>query len=457
MQKVLQHIEASRDRHLEELKEFLRIPSVSTDPGCKQDVARCAEWVAGQMRGIGLGRVEIFPTSGHPIVYGEWLGAKGKPTILVYGHYDVQPVDPLNLWQSGPFEPTIRDGEIYARGAADDKGQVLIHLKAVEAHLKATGTLPVNLKFLIEGEEEVGSEDLDPFIQKQRDMLRSDAAVISDTSMFDRDLPTITYGLRGLVYFQVDLEGSNTDLHSGSFGGALANPAMVLAKLLAAMKDERGRVTIPGFYDDVRPLAEEERRAYRALPFDEPRYVKDLGAPALAGEEGYSTLERVWARPTFEVNGLISGFTGEGAKTVLPAAASAKVSMRLVADQDPDRIAALFEKQVRAICPPTVRLKVTRMHGGKPCLVPMDHPAVQAAARALEKGFGKKPVFIREGGSIPVVATFSEVLKVPTVLVGFGLPDENAHAPNEKLDLSNFRRGIVSIAHLYDELSRANL
>ncbi|MGH2625544.1 MAG: dipeptidase, partial [Anaerolineales bacterium] len=387
--------------------------------------------------------------------YGEWLGARGAPTLLIYGHYDVQPVDPIDLWESGPFEPTIRDGQIYARGAVDDKGQVLVHLKAAEAHVKASGRLPVNLKFLIEGEEEVGSEDLDPFIHEHRDMLRADAVVISDTSMFDRDLPTITYGLRGLAYFQIDVEGPNTDLHSGSFGGAVANPAAVLAKMLTDLKDSRGRVAVPGFYDDVVPVSEEERRAYRQLPFDEARYMKGLGVAELSGEEGYSTLERVWARPTFEVNGLLSGFTGAGAKTVLPARAMAKVSMRLVANQDPEKIAGLFERHLRALAPPSVRVKLSRMHGGRPCLVPMGHPAVQAAARALEKGFGRAPVYIREGGSIPVVATFAEVLKVPTVLVGFGLPDENAHAPNERFDLSNFRRGIVSIAHLYDEAARA--
>jgi acetylornithine deacetylase/succinyl-diaminopimelate desuccinylase-like protein len=457
MEKVLKEIESARDRHLEELKEFLRIPSVSTDPQRRADVARCADWVAGQLRSVGMQRVEIHPTRGHPIVYGEWLGAKGAPTLLIYGHYDVQPVDPIDLWESGPFEPTIRDGQIYARGAVDDKGQVLIHLKAAEAHMKAGGGLPVNLKFLIEGEEEVGSEDLDPFIHEHRELLRADAVVISDTSMFDRDLPTITYGLRGLAYFQIDVEGPNTDLHSGSFGGAVANPAAVLAKMLTDLKDARGRVAVPGFYDDVVPLSEEERRAYRQLPFDEERYKKGLGVSNLSGEEGYSTLERVWARPTFEVNGLLSGFTGAGAKTVLPARAMAKVSMRLVANQDPEKIAGLFETHLRAIAPSTVRVKLSRMHGGRPCLVPMRHPAVQAAARALEKGFGRPPVYIREGGSIPVVATFSEVLKVPTVLVGFGLPDENAHAPNERFDLSNFRRGIVSIAHLYDEVARARL
>ncbi len=457
MKDVLQQIETGADRHLAELKEFLRIPSVSSNSSHRKDMERCAEWVKGQFEGIGLERSEIIPTAGHPLVYGEWLGASGKPTLLIYGHYDVQPVDPLDLWESGPFEPSIRDGRIYARGSTDDKGQVLIHIKAVEAHLKAHGKLPVNVKFLIEGEEEVGSDNLDAFIAENGERLRADAVVVSDTAMFDRDLPTITYGLRGIVFFQIDLEGPNSDLHSGSFGGAVANPGGVLARILAAMKDDNGRVTIPGFYDDVAPLSDREREIYRSLPFDEDRYKKELGVEALSGEEGFSTLERVWARPTFEINGLLSGFTGEGAKTVLPARAMAKVSMRLVPDQDPDQIATLFEQHLRALCPPTVQLRLTRMQGGKPCLVPIEHPAVQAGARALEKGFGRAPVFIREGGSIPVVATFSDLLKIPTVLLGFGLPNENAHAPNEHLDLSNFRRGIVSVAHFYDELSRISL
>ncbi|MEE9219581.1 MAG: dipeptidase [Acidobacteriota bacterium] len=457
MQKVLDQIRSSEESHLEELQEFLRIPSISADSSHEKDMVRCAEWVSKSLKRIGLERTEIFRTAGHPLVYGEWLGAEGKPTILVYGHYDVQPVDPLELWQTGPFEPSIRDGKIYARGATDDKGQVLIHFKAAEAHLQVTGKLPVNVKFLIEGEEEVGSANLDRFIAENLDLLRADAAVISDTAMFDRDLPTITYGLRGLAYSQIDLQGPSGDLHSGSFGGAVANPGEILSRLLSAMKDERGRVAIPGFYDEVRPLTDKEREIFRSLPFDEERYKRELGVEALAGEEGFSTLERVWARPTFEINGLLSGFTGEGAKTVLPARAMAKVSMRLVADQDPERIADQFEAHLRALCPPTVRLTLTRMHGGKPSLVPIDHAAVQAGGRALEKGFGRAPVFIREGGSIPVVATFSEQLGIPTVLVGFGLPNENAHAPNEHLHLSNFRRGVASIAHLYDELSRTRL
>jgi acetylornithine deacetylase/succinyl-diaminopimelate desuccinylase-like protein len=454
MKDVLKQIEADSDRHLAELKEFLGIPSVSADRSHQKDMERCAQWVKGNLDEIGLQKTEIIPTPGHPIVYGEWLGAKGKPTLLIYGHYDVQPVDPIDLWDTGPFEPSIRDGKIYARGAVDDKGQVLIHLKAAEAHLKTHGALPVNVKFLIEGEEEVGSDNLEVFISKNLKNLHADAAVISDTTMFDRDLPTITYGLRGIAYFQIDLQGANSDLHSGSFGGAVANPGEMLSRLLSAMKDDRGHVTIPGFYDDVVALSEKERDIFRSLPFDEERYRRELGVEALWGEEGFSTLERVWARPTFEVHGLLCGFTGEGAKTVLPAKAMAKVSMRLVANQDAERIADRFEEHLRALCPPSVSLRLTRMHGGKPSLVPIEHPAVQAGARALEKGFGREPVFIREGGSIPVVATFTDLLKIPTVLVGFGLPGENAHAPNENFDLSNFRRGIVSIAHLYDEMAR---
>jgi acetylornithine deacetylase/succinyl-diaminopimelate desuccinylase-like protein len=349
---------------------------------------------------------------------------------------------------------TIRDGEIYARGAADDKGQVFMHFKAIEAHLKKTGQLPVNLKILIEGEEEVGSKNLDAFIEANKTLLASDVVVISDSAMFDRGVPSICYSLRGLAYFQIDLRGTKSDLHSGGFGGAVANPAMVLAQILAQMKDRSGHIRIPGFYDDVRALSEEERAAWKTLPFNEKKYRKDLGAPKLAGEREYSVLERVWARPTFEVNGLLSGFTGEGAKTVIPAVAMAKVSMRLVPDQDPDKIAQLFEAHLKKVAPGTVELKVTRMHGGKPWITDYDNPFVQAAGRAIEQGFGKAPVFCREGGSIPVVSTFQKELGIPAVLFGVGLPDENAHAPNERLDLANFHNGVVASAILYDEIAK---
>ncbi|MBI4457135.1 MAG: dipeptidase [Acidobacteria bacterium] len=451
--KVINFIEQNKDRFVEELKSFLRIPSVSTDPQHKRDVRKCAEYAASELKRIGMQHVQVCETAGHPIVYAAWLGTPGRPTALLYGHYDVQPIDPIELWHSPPFEPEIRNGEIYARGAADDKGQVFMHFKSLEAHLRNTGKLPVNFKILIEGEEECGSPNLDQFIREHREMLQADVVVISDTPMFARGVPSICYGLRGLVYFQIDLVGTSSDLHSGSFGGTVANPAFVLCRLLGNMKNEEGRVTIPGFYDDVRPLTERERREYASLPFDAERYRKELGAPQLWGEMGYSPLEQIWARPTFEINGILGGFTGEGAKTVIPAKTMAKVSMRLVPDQDPDKIARLFEDHVRKVCPPSVELRITRMHGGKAWLAPIDHPAMKAAGRAYEKGFGKKPVFVREGGSIPVVSTFTELLNVPCVLIGIGLPDENAHAPNEKLDLGNFHGGILSTAYLYEELA----
>ena len=454
MNDVIDFINANRDRYVDELKRYLAIPSISALPDHAGDVRACAEWTAAEMKRIGLEHVRLIETPGNPVVCGDWLHAEGAPTILFYGHYDVQPVDPLDLWESPPFEAAVRQGEIYARGAADDKGQVFMHCKAVEACLRRAGRLPVNVRFVIEGEEEIGSIHLDAFVREHRDELAADVVVISDSPMFDRGVPSICYGLRGLAYLQIDLRGSRSDLHSGSFGGAVANPAFVLAQVLSRMKDRGGRVTAPGFYDDVRPLRAEERAEFARLPFNERRYRNELGAPKLFGERGYTTLERLWARPTFEVNGLLSGFTGDGAKTVIPAVAMAKVSMRLVPDQDPGRIADLFEAHLRKVTPPTVELTVTRMHGGRPWMTEFDNPFVQAAGRAIERGFGRRPVFNREGGSIPVVATFQEVLGLPAVLFGVGLPDENAHAPNEKLDLGNFHNGIVASAVLYDEIGR---
>ncbi|HYM24691.1 MAG TPA: dipeptidase [Vicinamibacterales bacterium] len=455
MDNVIDFVNVNRDRYLEELKAFLAIPSISALPAHAGDVKRCADWCADEMRRIGLQNVKLIPTPGNPVVYGDWLGAgpggggpgsdKAAPTILFYGHYDVQPVDPLNLWESPPFEATSRDGEIYARGSADDKGQVFMHFKAVEAHLKQNRKLPCNIKFILEGEEEVGSENLDDFVKSHKNDLKADVVVISDSPMFARGIPSMCYGLRGLVYFQIDLRGSNTDLHSGSFGGAVVNPAIALAQMLAQMKDRGGRIKIPGFYDDVVDLKDDERAAWASLPFNEKKYRQDFGIPKVFGETGFSTLERTWARPTFEVNGLLSGFTGEGAKTVLPAVAMAKVSMRLVPNQDPEKIAKLFETYVTDVAPKSVELKITRMHGGKPWMASYDNPFIQAAGRAIEKGFGRKPVFTREGGSIPVVSTFQEEL---------GLPDENAHAPNEKLDVANFHNGIIASAVLYEEIAR---
>jgi acetylornithine deacetylase/succinyl-diaminopimelate desuccinylase-like protein len=453
MNQVVDFINVNRDRYVDELKQYLAIPSISALPQHAGDVRRAAEWTADALRAAGMQNVKLFETEGNPIVYGDWLQAPGKPTILFYGHYDVQPVDPVDLWTSPPFEATVRDGELYARGAADDKGQVFMHIKAVEAFLKQAGSLPVNMKFFIEGEEEVGSAHLDDFVRAHKQELGADVVVISDSPMFDRGVPSICYGLRGLAYFQIDLRGTKSDLHSGSFGGAVANPAFVLTQMIAQMKDRSGRIKVPGFYDDVLPLSDAEREQFKRLPFNEKRFRKELGAPKLVGETGYTTMERVWGRPTLEVNGLLSGFTGDGAKTVIPAVAMAKISMRLVPDQDPEKIAQQFEEYVWKIAPKSVELKFTRMHGGKPWMTSFDNAFVQAAGRAIERGFGKTPVFTREGGSIPVVSTFQQELGLPSVLFGVGLPDENAHAPNEKLDLGNFYNGIIASAYFYQELA----
>ena len=450
---VLDHIQTHRDRYVDELKTWLAIPSISALPEHAADVRRAAEWAQAEMSRIGLQHVRLIDTPGNPVVYGEWLNAPGAPTVLYYGHYDVQPVDPLDLWSSPPFEATVRDGELFARGASDDKGQIFMHFKAIEAHMATLGRLPVNFKMILEGEEEVGSKHLDGFIRDNRDLLKADVVVISDTGMFAKGVPSLCYGLRGLAYFQIDVRGTNTDLHSGTFGGAVANPAMVLAQVLAQMKDRGGRIKIPGFYDDVVPLSDAEREQFKRLPFNEKAYRKELGAPKLFGETGYSTLERASARPTFEINGLLSGFTGEGAKTVLPAVAMAKVSMRLVPNQTPERVGELFEAYLKKLMPKTVEWKLNKMHGGMPWMASLDNAYVQAAGRAIKTGFGQDPVFMREGGSIPVVATFQKELGVPSVLFGVGLPDDRIHAPNEKLDLGNFHQGVVASAALYDEIA----
>ncbi len=454
MNNVIDFINTNRDRYIEELKKYLAIPSISALPEHQGDIRRCAEYTAEELKRVGLENVRLIETPSNPVVYADWMHAEGTPTILFYGHYDVQPVDPLDLWETPPFEATVREGELYARGAVDDKGQIFMHFKAIEAHMKQNGRLPVNIKVILEGEEEVGSANLDAFVRDNKDLLAAGVVVISDSPMFERGVPSICYGLRGLIYFQIDVRGTKSDLHSGSFGGAVANPAFVLPNMLAQMKDRGGRIKIPGFYDDVVALTDEERNEWKRLPFNETKYRKDLGAPRLFGESGYTTLERVWARPTFEVNGLLSGFTGEGAKTVIPAVAMAKVSMRLVPNQDPDKIAPLFEAHVKKIAPKTVEVKTTRMHGGKPWMAAFDNRFVQAAGRAIEQGFGQKPVFNREGGSIPVVSTFQEVLGIPSVLFGVGLPDENSHAPNEKIDLMNFHNGVISSSILYEEIAK---
>lgn len=452
MEAVLAYIESHRDQYLKELSELLSIPSVSTSKEHIPDIRRCADWVAGHMRSIGLQRVEVFPTPGHPVVYGEWLGAPGRPTVLIYGHYDVQPPEPLELWTSPPFQATVRSGDLFARGASDDKGQFFIHLKGIEAFIQNGGALPVNVKMILEGEEEIGSDNLPTFLKEKKDLLASDLVLISDTSMFARGVPSICYSLRGLAYMQVDLVGPNRDLHSGSFGGSVHNPIQALAEIIASLHDANGKVTIPGFYRDVRRLSKKERAAFKKLPWNDRTYAKDLGVKQLYGEKGFTSLERLWARPTLECNGIWGGFTGDGAKTVLPSKASAKISMRLVADQSSRKIAALFEKHIKKIAPKTVTVAVRNLHGGEPAITPIDSPGVKTAVAALEKGFGKKPLYQREGGSIPIVVQFKELLGLDTVLLGFGLPDENAHAPDEFLNLDNFYNGIKTSAHFLNEL-----
>ena len=438
-----------------ELFDFLRIPSVSARSEHDADTARAAEWMAASLRSAGL-QATVHPTKGHPVVVGEWRGAGPKaPTVLVYGHYDVQPAEPLELWTSPAFEPVIRDGRLYARGSVDDKGQLFLHVKALEAHLKTRGKLPVNVIVLAEGEEEVGSENLSPFVERHASMLKADAVVISDSAMFAPGLPSVLSSLRGLAYFQIDVQGPAQDLHSGSYGGAVVNPAMALARILATFHDGEGRIAIPGFYDKVRAWPANVLDQMSHLPFDEESFRRETGAPALGGEKGYAVLERLWTRPTCEVNGLLSGYTGEGAKTVLPAKAMAKVSCRLVPDQDPAEIEALMKTHVTSVAPKGVKVTVTHLHGGKPWRAELDGPLFDAARRALAAAFGKEPVITGEGGSIPVVGDFQRILNAPVLLVGFGLPGENAHAPDEWMSVENFTKGMRAIATLWDELGRA--
>ncbi|KPJ53806.1 hypothetical protein AMJ39_03195 [candidate division TA06 bacterium DG_24] len=454
MKTPVEYINSNGERFVQELADMLRIESVSTDPAYRDEVARCAGYIHRHLEKVGF-KVQTFETKRHPIVYAEWLGAKGRPTALIYGHYDVQPPDPLELWRTGPFEPTMADGNIYARGASDDKGQFLAHVKAAEAYLKTAGQLPVNVKFILEGEEEVGSGSLAQFIKSHTDLLRADVLIVSDSSQFEAGIPAITYALRGIVAAEVVVRGPNQDLHSGGFGGSVANPANVLAKIISQFHDEHGRVTVPGFYDDVLPLAEWEREAWSALPFDEEEYRQFLGVKELYGEEGFSSLERRWARPTLDVNGIYGGYMGEGSKTIVPSSAGAKISMRLVPNQDPERIGRSFEEHVRALCPSTVELMMTKAHGSPPLLLPSEGPTMDAAAEAYRKGFGVKPVLIRQGGSIPIVTTFVEHLKVPAILMGFGRPDDNLHSPNEKLNLEDFHKAILASAYLLEGLGGA--
>jgi len=435
----------------------LRIPSISTSPEHRDDIQRAGEWLVNRMREIGLSRAEIIPTAGQPVVYGEWLGAgPDAPTLLIYGHYDVQPTDPDEEWTSPPFEPTVRDELLYARGASDNKGQHYVHLAATEAFFATAGAPPVNLKFVIEGEEEIGSPNLGHFIQGNAEMLACDAALISDTAMVEARTPTIIYGVRGMTYMEVEIQGPKRDLHSGAYGGVAHNPLQVMTEILAALHDDQGRVAIPGFYDKVRPLTEDERAEFKRIPFDEAAFRQEVGAPALwSGEAGYTPLERLGARPTLELHGIRGGFVGEGQKTVIPARILAKVSMRLVPDQDPLVIAQLFEKRVRELAPPTVEVTVRTLTFADPAVIEHDAPAMRCAVRAYGKGFGADPVFLRSGGTLPVVAMLNKILKAPVIMMGFGLPDDNAHAPNEKLSLDNFRRGINTSLHFMQELATA--
>jgi acetylornithine deacetylase/succinyl-diaminopimelate desuccinylase-like protein len=449
---VLATLDGRRDQALSALLEFLRIPSVSAQPDHAADVRRCAQWLADQLKFAALD-VSVMPTAGHPIVVAKNQHIPGRPTILLYGHYDVQPPEPLELWTTPPFDPAIRSGAIYARGAADDKGQVWAHVEAILAW-QANGGLPVNLTIIVEGEEEVGSRNLEDFVKLHADALKCDIVVVSDTNQFARGVPAITYGLRGLVYTEIILTAAGHDLHSGLYGGAVPNAANVLCELLATLHDAEGRVNIPGFYDDVQSISPEEKAIWASLPFDEAAFLKELELTSTTGEAGYTTLQRRWARPTCDIHGITTGYQGPGAKTVIPAKASAKVSMRLVPNQDPQKIERLFEQALRARCPGNVKLELISHHGAPAALVPIDSPAMKLAAEALQIGFGQKPAFIREGGSIPVVALFKSVLNADTLLVGFCQPDDRIHSPNEKFDVDGFFGGARTAAALYERLSQ---
>lgn len=444
MQKIKDYVEANKDRFLNELFELLRFPSVSADPQFKEGVLNTAEFVAQKLKDAGANNVEICPTAGYPIVYGERIIDSNLPTVLVYGHYDVQPADPIELWDTPPFEPTIRDGKIYARGAADDKGQFYMHVKAFEYMVKEN-ELACNVKFMIEGEEEVGSENLGIFVKENIERLKSDVIVISDTAMISLETPSIETGLRGLSYVEVEVVGPNRDLHSGVYGGGVANPATILSKMIASLHDENNHITIPGFYDDVAELSAEQRKALNEAPFDIEVYKEDLGVEELWGEKGYTTIERTGIRPTLEVNGIWGGYIGEGAKTVLPSKANAKISMRLVPNQNSERITQLFKKHFENIAPKSVQVIVKPHHGGEPVVTPTDGIAYQAAEKALEVAFGKKPVPTRGGGSIPIVSLFEKELGVKSVLLGFGLDSDNLHSPNEKYGIENYLKGIQTI------------
>ncbi len=453
LQQVLRYLESHEVDFVDRWAQWLRIPSISSDPAYRADLERAADWVLGQLQQMGLSAQKI-PTAGPPLVYAESPAVPEAPTVLVYGHYDVQPAEPWEAWQSPPFEPTVRDGAMYARGATDDKGQLLTHLWSTEAWLREVGRLPVRLKFLIEGEEEVGSEHLEQFLYHRPEPLACDCLVISDGTQFGPDQPAICYGLRGIAYYELRLRGPKRDLHSGSFGGTVTNPANALARILASLVDDRGRIQIPGFYEQVEPLSPQERQRLAQLPFDEQRFLAELGLCSTSGEEGYTLLERRWARPTFDIHGLWGGYQGEGTKTVLPAEAGAKFSFRLVPHQDPAKITQGLRQRLQELCPPGIQMELLETHGTPAVLVPVESPYVQAACRAIQQAFGRAPVFIREGGSIPIVAAFQQAFGVPVLLLGWGQDDDNTHAPNERFRLADFHRGIRASAYLWAELAQ---
>ena len=450
---VLDRIDREKEGYLEELKEYLRIPSISTDPEYRSEVIRCSDFLVERMQSAGL-TAEKIETAGHPLVYGEWTGRPDRPTLLFYGHYDVQPVDPIDEWRNPPFEPTEEGDLLVARGATDDKGQSYCHLKGVAAHLAERGSLPINVKFILEGEEESGGESIDRFVRQDRgDRLACDCVMISDTSMLAPGQPSMIYGLKGMAYMEVRVTGPNRDLHSGTYGGAVRNPLNALAAMLAELQDPiTGKIRIPGFYDGVQPLEDWEREELGKLPFDEEAYRQDLGVEALFGEEGYTTRERAWARPTCDVNGVFGGYMGKGAKTVIASRGGAKVSMRLVPDQDPVEIAERFSAYMHKVAPSGVKVETEYIHGAGPVRIDAQGPLIEAALDAMEEVWGARPVRIREGGSIPIVATLAEELKVPVLLLGFGLPDDRLHSPNEKFNISHFYNGARSVAAILDRL-----
>ncbi len=448
-----EYLEQTEKQRMDELFQFLSFPSVSAKSEHKPDIEACAGWLNDHLKKIGF-TSGIMPTKGNPVVYAEYISDKNAPTVLYYGHYDVQPPEPLDLWQSPPFEPQIREGYIYARGASDDKGQTFAHIKGLEALLKATGSPPINVKFLIEGEEESTSKNLPVFIRNNKQMLKADIAVISDTSQFSKDLPAVTFGLRGIAFVEVFVYGPDRDVHSGGFGGAIANPINVLCAMVGKLHDKNGRITIPGFYKNVKPISKWEKGQFKKLPYSEAKYKKALGIPALHGEKGFTTFERAWTRPTLDVNGITGGYQGEGGKTIIPAVASCKITMRLVPEMDPIDICNRLEKYLLKIAPKSVKVKVVKHGGARGVMVPMDGPWLEAAARAIKVGFGKSPVFMREGGSIPIVVEFKSILGLDTLLIGFAQYDDNIHSPNERFRIIDFERGCRTAAALPSELAK---